>query len=513
MAELALNKKGDIVLELKHITKLYAGTVALEDVNLTIRKGEVHGLIGKNGAGKSTLVGIISGIIQPSQGEIRINGNSFRSLTPSVAKKHKISIITQEPQVIEESTVTENLFMPDYQNGKQFINWRLMEDKAKEILDEIGFHVEPYLKIQDLSISEKQLLLVIKSCYVEDADIIIMDEVSASLNQKDEKILYSIIRERIEAGKTVIFISHHTDELLRICDKVSVLRDGHSVGCHSCSDLDMKSLAALIVGNTNYDALKLEDKSNMISDEVVFELNDFTSYGKFQDIELKLHKGEIVGLAGLRGSGRTELFKSICGIETHDKGSIKLQGKAKSYKSPSESCEDGILYLAEERETEGLISISSIKKNITINILPQISKGEFVLNRLENNLTNDLIKTLSIKAFSQDQEINQLSGGNKQKVLVGKILARKPIVCLLDEPTRGVDIEAKESILYSINEEMRKSSSILISSPGIDDLIKISDKILVLYNGKIIDQFDRNEFDEQDIYRAMQGEIIHKCEV
>ena len=508
MTEGALNEKSNIVLELKHITKLYSGTVALEDVDLAVNKGEVHGLIGKNGAGKSTLVGIISGIIPPSQGEILVNGNSYRSLTPIVAKKQKISIITQEPQVILESTVAENLFMPGYLNGKAIINWSMMEKKAKGILDEVGFPIEPYLKVRDLSISEKQLLLVIKSCYVENADIIIMDEVSASLNQKDEKILYRIIDDRIAAGKTVIFISHHTEELLKVCDRVTVLRDGHSVGCSACGDLDMRSLAALIVGDTNYDALSMGDESNMVSDEVVFELEDFTSYGKFQNIDLKLHKGEIVGLAGLRGSGRTELFKSIIGIDSHDKGRILLQEIEKNYKSPAAALEDGVLYLAEEREAEGLIPISSIKKNLTINILPKLSKGGFISNRLENRKSDELIKTLDIKSFSRDQQVNQLSGGNKQKVLVGKILANTPLVCLLDEPTRGVDIEAKESILHTINEEMRKSSCVLISSPGVDDLIKICDRILVLYNGRIIDQFTRSEFDEQDIYRVMQGEIF-----
>jgi len=504
-----LNKKNNIALEMKHITKLYAGTIALEDVNISINKGEVHGLIGKNGAGKSTLVGIISGIIPPSQGEILVNGNSFRSLTPILAKKQKISIITQEPQVIEESTVTENLFLPGYIGGKEIINWKSMAKKAKDILYEVGFSIDQSIKIKDLTVSEKQLLLVIKSCYVENAEIIIMDEVSASLNQNDKMILYSIIEERITAGKTIIFISHHTDELLKVCKRVTVLRDGHSVGCYACSDLDMKRLAALIIGDVNQDTLAREYKFDAISDEVVFELNNFTNYGKFQDINLLLHKGEIVGIAGLRGSGRTELFKSICGIYTHDNGIILLQGVEKSYKSPTVACEDGVLYLAEERETEGLIQISSIKKNLTINILPQLSKCGFILKQLENERSNDLIKTLDIKAFSCDQEINQLSGGNKQKVLVGKIMAKTPLVCLLDEPTRGVDIEAKESILHSINTEMRKSSCVLVSSPGVDDLIKICDRILILYKGKIIDQFDRNEFNEQDIYRVMQGEIIH----
>ena len=502
-----------VSLQMKNITKLYSGTVALDGVNLTVYKGEVHGIIGKNGAGKSTLVGIMSGIIQPSKGEIIVNGHTYRSLSPIEAKKQHISIITQEPQVIEESTVTENLFMPAYINHKQFINWRELDQRARDILKKVGLPLEVTYKMRDLSISEKQLLLVIKSCYVEQADIIIMDEVSASLTKKDEKILYDIIKERVEAGKTVIFISHRTEELLMICDRVTVLRDGRSVGCARCRDLNLKSLAALIVGNNDYSTMVMVDKSDLISDEVFFEIKNLTSYGNFSQVNISLRKGEIVGLAGLRGSGRTEIFKSVVGIDKYDEGAIYLKGEKKYYSSPCAAEKDGVLYMAEDREKEGLISISSIKNNLTISIMPRVSRYGVFSNQKEIKMADNLIKILNVKAFSRNQEIHQLSGGNKQKVLVGKIMAHNPQVCLLDEPTRGVDIEAKESILHTINEEMRKDSCVLISSPGLDDLIKICDRILILYEGKIIDEFKRNEFNEQDIFRAVQGEIIHVREV
>jgi ABC-type sugar transport system ATPase subunit len=466
----------EIAFELKHITKLYAGTVALEDVSISVNKGEVHGIIGKNGAGKSTLVGILSGIIPPTMGEILVNGHSFRHLNPITAKKHHISIITQEPQVISESSVAENLFMPEYLNGWQIIPWAELAQRSNMVLEAVGFPIDPALKVRELSISEKQLLLVIKSCYVENADIIIMDEVSASLTKKDENTLYGIIRERSQAGKTVIFISHHTSELLHVCDKVTVLRDGHSVGCYACSELDMPKLAALIVGDSDYDAAAATSVKSIERGELLFELKNFTNYGKFQDINLRLYKGEIVGLAGLRGSGRTELFKSIVGIDSHDHGAIFLKSKERRYRSPAGAQADGVMYMPEEREAEGLIPISSIKKNLTISILPRVSKMGLISSRLENTKADSLIRTLDIKAFSHDQNINQLSGGNKQKVLVGKIMAHNPLVCLLDEPTRGVDVGAKDSILNTINEEMRLNSSVLLSSPGVDDLLKICDR-------------------------------------
>ena len=504
------NKNTDVALELRGITKLYAGTVALDDVSLTVRKGEVHGLIGKNGAGKSTLVGVISGLVAPSSGDIFLDGEKYAQLTPITAKKHHVSIVTQEPQVVEESTVVENFFMPLYDGGKQVIDWKELSRKAEEILKNAGFPLYAQMKMRDLSISERQLLLVIKACYVEKAEVIIMDEVSASLGQRDQQILYRIIEDLAAQGRTVIFISHHTEELLKVCTCVTVIRDGRNVGSFDVSGLNKQKLAELIVGNADYNETAAEDLSHMIKDEVAFSLKDFTRYGKFKNINLQIRKGEIVGLAGLRGSGRTEIFKSIVGIDPYDEGEIFVGGAGRKYASPSAALNDGVVYLPEEREAEGLIAEASIRSNLTLSILDRLSGAlGFIKKKSEHELSDRLISTLDIKAVSDSQEISQLSGGNKQKVLVGKIMAHTPRVCLLDEPTRGVDIEAKESILLSINRELRTDSCVLITSPGVEDLIKICDRILVLYEGKLTDSFEKAEFSEQDIYRAMQGEVIH----
>jgi ABC-type sugar transport system ATPase subunit len=501
-----------IALEMFNISKLFAGTVALENVCFSVRKGELHGIIGKNGAGKSTLVDIMSGIIPPTRGEIRVNGHVYKSMTPIVAKKEFISIITQEPQVVNDCTVMENLFMPLYEAGKAYVQWNELNKKAAVIMEKGGFPIDVTQPVCDLSISEKQILLVIKACYVEHANIIIMDEVSASLSQRDEQILHNIIRERIAAGKTVILISHRTDELLHMCDRVTVLRDGHNVGTEDVKDLTMESLAALIVGNTDYDKAILAHNEIDPNTPIVFEARNLTSYGKYKDISLSLRKGEVVGVAGLRGAGRTELFKSLVGLIRIDEGKFYIDGVEKRYRAPSEAIRDGVVYLAEEREREGLISIASIKHNLTIGIFKSISRSGIIQKKKENNKADKLIDILHVKAYAREQEIQQLSGGNKQKVLVGKVMAQKPRVCLLDEPTRGVDIEAKESMLHTINEEMRKDSAILISSPGVEDLIKICDRIVVLFGGKIIGEFDKSEFDEQRIYQAMQGEILKKNE-
>ena len=497
-------------LTLKHITKLYAGTIALRDVGLTIKKGEVHGIIGKNGAGKSTLVGVISGLVEPSSGEIILDGVSYRSLTPAAAKKHHVSIITQEPQVIEEATVAENLCFPHYLTGGNVIRWKELYRKTSDILSDAGFPLDPSMKVRGLSVSERQLLLVVKACFVEKAEVIIMDEVSASLSQKDQGILYEIIRRLTDEGRTVIFISHHTEELLRVCDIVTVIRDGENVGSFPRSVLDPQLLAAQIVGKERFAVSAAEDLSGSVSDEVIFSLRDYTSYGHFRGIGLDLHKGEIVGLAGLRGSGRTELFRSIIGADPHDSGTMKVKGAEKRYRSPAEAARDGVVYLTEERESEGVIPIATIRQNLTLGILSRLSRFGILNGPLEEKTAGETISSLDIKAASQTQEVQQLSGGNKQKVLVGRLMEQKPSVCLLDEPTRGVDIEAKESILDSVNRGLRGDACVLITSPGIEDLMKICDRILVIYEGALIDSFERAEFSEEEIYRAMQGEIIHK---
>lgn len=503
------DREAPVALSLRNITKLYAGTVALRDVSLTVRRGEVHGLIGKNGAGKSTLVGVMSGLVAPSSGEILLDGEKFHALTPIVAKRHRISIVTQEPQVIEESTVAENLFFPNYLEGKGIIDWRELARRADAVLQEAGLWLDPGMKVSALSVSERQLLLVIKACFVEKAELIIMDEVSASLSQRDQRILYQIIRRLTREGRTVIFISHHTKELLEVCDIVTVIRDGRAVRSVRREELDLQMLAALIVGDESYEAREGEDLSDQATDEEAFSLQEFTNYGHFRSVSLVLHRGEIVGLAGLRGSGRTELFRSIIGADPLDSGVMKLCGRQVRYSSPSQAARDGIVYLTEEREAEGLVPIASVRQNLTMSVLSRITRRGILHAGLERDTAARSIEKLDIKVASQQQEVQQLSGGNKQKVLVGRVMEQRPKVCLLDEPTRGVDIEAKDSILHSINHGFRGESCALITSPGVEDLMKICDRILVLYEGRITEEFARDEFSEEDIYRAMQGERIH----
>jgi ABC-type sugar transport system ATPase subunit len=298
---------------------------------------------------------------------------------------------------------------------------------------------------------------------------------------------------------------------------VTVIRDGKSVTTRECTQLSKLELSHLIVGDDHASTMADGDRHSARdkSAEVIFKVNNLTKYGQYQDISFSLRKGEVLGFAGLRGSGRTEIFKGIVGIDPADAGSVTIKQATKRFNNPAEAFKNRILYLPEDRDKEGLINCLSVRENLTLNILPRISNNSIIKAASENDCVAKLIDMLSIKTSSPEQEVNQLSGGNKQKVIVGKIMAAEPIVCILDEPTRGVDIAAKESILSIIKNRMSKYSSVIITSPGIEDLVDVCDRILVLYQGKIVAEYIAEEFDEKVIYHAQQGErkVINAPEV
>ncbi|MGI6491059.1 MAG: sugar ABC transporter ATP-binding protein [Pelotomaculum sp.] len=498
------------VLRLNQISKIYPGTIALQNVNLDVRKGEVHGIIGKNGAGKSTLVGIIAGMISPTAGQIFIREKKFASLTRMSSKKEKISIVTQDPQVILDFTVAENLFVGDYICRGQLVNWKEIYSRAEEILQEAHFPINARAKAADLSIGERQLLLVLKAFYVEKAGIVILDEVSASLSLQEEQILYRIIEQIKVSGNTIIFISHRTDELLKVCDRVTVLRDGKTIVTRDCAELNQEKLSALIVGEEfrSVKNVRVAAGSRAAEEAPVLTVENLTRAGFYQNISFSLKKGEIVGLAGLRGSGRTEILKGIAGIEPAEEGWISVDGKTRRLTQPCQALQAGIVYLPEDRENEGIISGLSVRENLSLNSLSRVSRCGVLNKRLEKEFTAGIVDALGIKTASPEQEVYQLSGGNKQKVVVGRIAATQPRVVLLDEPTKGVDISAKEGILTIVRERLSQTAGIIITSPGLDDLLEVCDRILILYRGEITGELSRNDFSEANLYLAVQGKQI-----
>ncbi|MBU4510957.1 ATP-binding cassette domain-containing protein, partial [bacterium] len=372
MAQIGELKNNNIILEIQSLSKIYPGTIALKDANIKFRRSEVHGIIGKNGAGKSTLVNILSGIISPSIGKIIINGKEFRSLTPEVAKSEGITIVTQKPEVIMDFTVVQNLFLPQYKKTKiKILKWKEMFAEAKNIFSNIGLNIDLNRKMGDLSLSEQQIFLIIKAFYFEKKDIVILDEVSSSFSKKEQDFCFNVIKNQKEEGKLIIFISHRIDEVFKICDRVTVIRDAMVVETIEKSDLNKEKLCFMIVGGRTNGSKKitregsfsyikenLNEKLQTKSRETILSIEGLSRKGFFENINFNLKKNEILGLAGLVGSGRTEILRAISGIEPAENGWIILENVEKYRFSRSwDSLKKGIVYLTENRDEDGLISV------------------------------------------------------------------------------------------------------------------------------------------------------------
>lgn len=521
-----LDHTNDIILEVRSLSKVFSGTIALEDVNIKFKRGEVHGIVGKNGAGKSTLMNILSGIILPSNGKIIIKekDKEFKFLTPERAKKEGIIIVTQKPEIVPEFNLVQNLFLPQYKETKiKTIKWKEMYSEAKKVFEQAGFNLDLTRKMSDLTLSEQQIFLILKVFYVDNQDIVILDEVTSSFSKKEQDFFFKLIEEQKKSGKSIIFISHRIDEILMICDRVTIMRDGKVVETAERSALNKEEICSMIVGIDNYDQTReinkfspmqrrKKDVENRQGGEVLV-IEGLTKEGYFWDINLTLKRGEILGLAGLVGSGRTEILKAISGIEPTEKGGIILEGLEKrKFINSWDAIQSGIVYLTENRDEDGLINSLSVLKNLTLSYLVRLSKDFVIKAKEEKKLVNELIDRFKIDTISPEEEVQNLSGGNRQKVLFGRVASTKAKVFLLDETTKGIDIAAKVSILREIRERLCLSAGVMVTAPGMDDLLVICDRILVLFEGRITCEFKREEFNELEIYKAVQGLNVKKTE-
>ncbi len=528
---------------------MYPGTVALKDVDLDVRRGETHGIIGKNGAGKSTLVGIVAGLVTPSAGVVEINGHDHTRLTRIGARKAGVAIVPQEPQLVQQASIAENLFLPEYLHRGHglVVTWQRMYTEANEILRRGGLKIDARTEAGDIGMGLQQIILMLKAAYVDRAEIIILDEAFASLSQREEAIFYELIRDRREAGCTILHISHRINELLSVCDRMTVLRDGASVGTVNRDEVDKDSLAKLIVGeeggSRSQGAIRADEipathagatgeathagatgetsgptsaacetretsQDNVPgSGRPVLDVRGLTLAERFLDIHFSVGQNEILGLAGLMGSGRTSILKAIFGLEPIDRGAILLDGREVTLRNPAGALRHGVVYLPEDRDSEGLITGLSVKENLLLSALKRVSGKFFVDRNRERHLATQLAKQLALHFASFDQEVSELSGGNRQKVVVGKVLSTEPRVFLLDEPTKGIDIAAKAGILQIIRDGLRSDSAVVVTSPGLDDLIEICDRIAVVHDGRIIGTYKARDFQEERLYKAIQGNL------
>jgi len=520
-----LDNNNGTILEVQSLFKVFPGTIALENVNIKFNSGEVHGIVGKNGAGKSTLVNILSGIIHPSDGKIIFNANEkeFLFLTPEKAKKEGIIIVTQKPEVIPDFNLVQNLFLPQYKETKiKTIKWKEMFSRAKKVFEKAGFDIDLSRKMSDLTLSEQQIFLVLKAFYIDNQKIVLLDEVTNSFSKKEQDFFFKLVNEQKKSGKSIIFISHRIDEVLSICDRITVMRDGKVVSTDKRSSLDKEKICSMIVGKENYDQFYETNTSFFIQknrkgtqwnkkESTVLAVEELTREGFFKEINFGLKMGEILGLAGLVGSGRTEILKAISGVEPAEKGWVVLEGAAKKkFLNSWDAIQSGIVYLTENRDEDGLVNILSVRKNLTLSYLVSLAKDFLIESRKEENLSKELIQRFEVVTASSEEEVQNLSGGNRQKVLFGRVTSTKAKVFLLDEPTKGIDIASKEVILRAIRERLSVSAGVIVTSPGIDDLLSVCDRILILFEGKITCEFKREEFNELEIYQSVQGLTTRK---
>ena len=501
--------ENNVFIELKNIKKIFPGVVALEDVDFDVKYGEVHALVGENGAGKSTLIKILGGAYQPDGGEIIIEGKTANISATSMAQQYKIAVIYQEFNLVPDLSVAENIFIGrEPKIGKTFVNWKKINSDASEILKKLDIEINPKKFISDLSVAEKQMIEIAKSLSM-DAKLIIMDEPTATLTEKEVIKLFSIIQELRKKGVSIIYISHRLDEAFKLSDRITVLRDGRKIETKITSKTNQNEIVSLMVGKVVKDYFS--EKKQKTSDEVVMEIKNYNIADSIYDINFQLHKGEILGFAGVLGSGIHHLLRSLYGGEQIASGEVYFENQKVTIKKPSDAIKLGIGYVTEDRKGEGLLHDMSVLQNLSIIIIKTLTafKGLFIRQKKELDVFNSMAKELDIKYASINQRIIYLSGGNQQKVIMGRTLVSDCKVLILLEPTRGIDVGAKAEIHKIMIALAEKGISIIMASSELPELVNLTDRCIVLYKGRLAAEFNRENMNEEKLVAAEIGKNIY----
>ena len=498
----------EYILELKNITKIFSGGAALDDVDFSLKYGEVHSIIGENGAGKSTLIKIITGVYFPTSGKIIYEGEDIVWSSPMESINSGIAAIYQEPAIFPDLNIAENIFMghQSYNKYTRKISWRNLYKKTENLMKELNINLNPKQKIRSLSLAERQMVEIAKALSIK-SKIIIMDEPTSALSISESEKLFEIIAQLKDSGVSVIFISHRIEDIFRVTDRLTVLRDGKCVGTKTIEEVTKDDLIQMMVGRK---VDNLYPKLDAEIGEEILSTKNLSKKGAFKDVNFSLHKGEILGLYGLIGSGRTELAKAIFGMDPYDSGEVFLEGQKLNRLTPSQAIEKGIAYIPENRDEEGIILGMNLVSNISLPILSKISKLTWLDSEAEKELTNKFVDILEIKTSGIDQKVMNLSGGNKQKVSLAKWLATKTKIFIFDEPTKGIDVGAKASVHKFISELAVKGNGILMISSDLPEIIGMSDNILIMHEGLITGSFSRSEANQEKILEAALSNISNK---
>ena len=488
--------KNKYILEMENVSKTFPGVKALNKVNFNLKAGEVHALVGENGAGKSTLFKILAGAYKKDEGTIILDGNEVEMNSPKHALDLGISVIYQEFNLIPNLSIAENIFIGrEPRKHSAFVDFSKLYQDAEFFLEKIGMKKDPKTLVSELSVAEQQMVEIAKSLSFS-SKIIVMDEPTSALTKSEKETLFKIIRELKEKNVSIIFISHIIEEVLEISDRVTVLRDGNYVGTLNATDTNPRKIVQMMVGRELKDFYpKIEVKRG----EIVLEVKNLTKKSKYEDINFQLHEGEVLGFAGLVGSGKAQVMRGIFGIEPPDSGEVYIKGKKVKTNSLFETIKMKMGFVPEDRRKEGLILSRSVKDNINITKLPLINAYGFVKQKEEEKIANEYCKSLNIRTPNNKEITQNLSGGNQQKIVIAKWLTINPKILILDDPTRGIDVGAKNEIYSLINNLAKEKIGIILISSELPEIINISDRILVMREGKITREFLRKEATQEKI--------------
>ena len=477
----------DVFISLKNVSKTFPGVKALTDINFDVRKGEVHGLIGENGAGKSTLIKVLAGVHQPDPGaEIIIDGERVEQLTPTESMRRGIMVIYQDFSLFPTLTVKENIaFSEQIDKKRRIINWKEIEETSKRALGILGVDIDLNAKLGSLSTAKQQLVAIARAL-VYDAKLLVMNEPTSALSSGEVQHLFKIMNDLKARGLGIIFISHKLDELFAICDRMSVIRDGHYIGMRNNGETTTGEIIAMMVGREIVE----EHVGGTNIGEVILEVKGISKRGNYDDVSFKLRKGEVLGITGLVGAGRTETVRALFGLNPPESGEIILEGKRINPKSPAEAQALGIAFVPESRLTEGLVLQQDAESNITLSILKNFVKGGLLDFKARNKRAVELIEQLNVKPPYPAMQISKFSGGNQQKVVVAKWLATNPKVLIVDEPTNGIDIGAKTEIHALLRRLADEGMAVIMVSSELPEILSISDRVLVMRRGRINGEFD-----------------------
>ncbi len=491
------------VLRLRQINKSFPGVKALTDVDLTLRKGEVHALVGENGAGKSTLMKIISGAYKRDSGTIWFDGKDIEQTTPKQSEQMGISIIYQELNLIERVTVAENVFVGRYPMKHGMLDWRKMFKDAQDLFDEYELKINAHSLVRSLTMAQKQMVEIIKAVSIN-AKVIIMDEPTSSLSGKSTEALFRIIRKLKAQGIAVVFITHRMDEIFTICDHATILRDGHYIDDVDIKSVNKSQLIAMMIGRELTQQYPQRDVKH---GEVTLEVRNFSDdSGHVKNISFQAHKGEVLGFYGLVGAGRTETMRMIFGADPKKTGQLYLKGKEVNLKGPRSAIRSGIGFITENRRDEGLFLNSSIRVNTVMVAMDKTLKKGFISYKREAELAESYVDKLKTATPSINQKAMFLSGGNQQKVVLSKWLLSDADILIFDEPTRGIDVGARREIYQIINDLVTDGKTVVVVSSDMEEIMGISDRILVMYEGNISGELKKEEFTQELITQYAVGE-------